>query len=650
MENLAFTDKKNKVSELTESQKQTIAQDYGAKRWKNTRELDLATVIDDSKKAWDFILNNVAGSSGDSPSVATIETAKTQAQSRRLRLGKIPEVVFTLLSMQHSATFPSGDRFFRSLPCNQEAKEGREKYETYLAEAHGEANTDYNFWLFWLNAIVDGTSLAAVPYKRKSRKKTVYKPMQIGFPPFVITLPFTESKVEEVVEWEGTCLEPLNLNEWVADPWAKSLDDAWLLRRWYQPAWQIEEQYKLEKDSVKSYDRNWDTSDEDTIRKEILGQLTRSITGEPEGKHEALVMAVYDDFKLDGVLYKNHVAIVVNDVDVVWFGSLDDQYNHGKKPFVLAPYYPLPNQLYGLSAIKHVIPSAEVIDDMTDVALANGRLGTKPIMIYRSDEEAFGGEAVPVELGMMYPVKNIEGAIRAVEIPMPNVSYLQYFIDSIKKHIEDHTGASPLFSGQDPSSGEKPTAFQVSQHAQSGSVKFQAIVKNWHNTAIEPFLRMVHENYQQFLSEPKYVSGYDKPLTPDEVRMMEFKWTLTSNTAAQAVNQQLQQGMMLIQELIPLGMRQGWMRLKGGITEVDVNAAFRSLLQTAKMENVDDIIKTINPEEMMNDPRNPAAQLSPVSPMGEQRVSGGNGGVPVGIIPATNDGAGLPAADVAVGY
>jgi hypothetical protein len=308
----------------------------------------------------------------------------------------------------------------------------------------------------------------------------------------------------------------------------------------------------------------------------------------------------------------------------------------------------MPNMLYGLSAIKHVIPVAEAIDDFVDITLEAGRLGTKPTLLVNIKEEIFDTGSFPFEAGMVYPVKDISNAAMPVQLPLPNIQYVQFMIEYLKKFIEDHTGASPAFSGQQPD-GTDTTAFQVSQHVQSGSTKFMTLVRNEQNTTIEPFLKMVHENNQQFMSEPKYVVGYDEPLTIDDVRLMEFKWTMTSVSASQNMNQKLQQNMMLMQNLIPQSVQQGWGRIKPGIVTWDMGLLIKDTMDTSRYENASEIAKFETEEEMMIEQQNkqggPPIGAGP--PMGESGLPVDNGGGVAGGVAEMQSGgdpaAGLPA-------
>lgn len=653
---IEFAKETNIVSKLSSDQKQVIASTYCADRWRNTRDLDIDKLIQDSQEAWDFMLNNIANSGdiGAAPSVVDRVAVVKEKMSRKLRLGQIPEVVFTLASLQHSSMFPADDRFFRGTPQNEDAKENREKYEAYLSSCMGEFNADYNFYLHRLNTIVDGTAVAAVHYKKESRKKKVYRKKVLQIPEFLgggaIDLPGLDVTTKEVVDKEGTEVCPLNFNDWVADPYASSFKDAWFIRRWYAPTWKVERDFKLKKGSVTTHSRALEdhSNDKDVIGENLKGKTSAtSNVAEPAGKTQALLRVVYDDFSIDGVMYENHVAVVVNDKDVVWFGK--NEYAHGMKPYVMSQYYPMPNMLYGLSAIKHVIPVAEAIDDFVDITLEAGRLGTKPTLLVNIKEEIFDTGSFPFEAGMVYPVKDIGNAAMPVQLPLPNIQYVQFMIEYLKKFIEDHTGASPAFSGQQPD-GTDTTAFQVSQHVQSGSTKFMTLVRNEQNTTIEPFLKMVHENNQQFMSEPKYVIGYDDPLTIDDVRLMEFKWTMTSVSASQNMNQKLQQNMMLLQNLIPQSVKEGWGRIKPGIVTWDVGLLIKDTMDTSRYENASEIAKFETEEEMMLEQQNeqggPPIGAGP--PVGESGLPVDNGGGIAGGLYNNQDvgrdpAAGLPA-------
>lgn len=596
-----FDIKKNKVDEIPSHLRFKLAQQF-AKRWKDTRQNRIQDLIQDSRDVWDHILSHLPENRRSKSKTYNKFSSRSDEQ-QGIRLGKVADIFFTLSAIQHNYTFGADDGFFRGTPLNKHAKETQEKLESFYRTNFGEANYDMKMLEHRKNAIADGTAVSSVHWEQRKRKQTVWEPTTLSLPtgltamlgmgqPPSIELPFVkpEGEIKEVVEWEGTVIEPLSFNDWVANPDATSFEDAWFQRRWYETTWKIKRDYKLNK--IESYFKCHEEHDKNN-QQEPLG-ITRSIDAEEneiEGGEKALLMVVYDDFVIDGKAHENHAMLILNDTEVLWFGEND--YNHGMKPYVLTQYYPIPGQLYGLSALKHILPAAAALDRFMDQSLKAGDILTDPIFTVLSSELAFQDD-IRVEFGETYPVKN-HGAISPIPVPTPDVRYLQFLIQYLIDFMENHTGATPAFSGQSPD-GSDTTAFQVSQHMQGASTKFQVITSTFNNSTLEPLLKMIHSNFQQFKTQLEEVPSYSEPLTPSEIRLSKFKWTLTSIAAQANKNQELAMMRELLMNIIPTGVQNQVMTIKPGASEADVHQLLRRLMVTAGFKDVDEVLKFIEPQ------------------------------------------------------
>lgn len=595
-EGIPLPNGQNKATQLTQEQQWQIAQDYGARRWAHVRQQKIARLVEDSQEAWDHLLSNtpdLAVLSRRTGGVLTPAQMK-DIQTKSLRMGKIPEIVFTLLAMQHESTFPSGDRFFELTPNNDVAKQHKELMAQFLMDNLTQSRFDFACWLHRLNTIVDGTAACAVHYRRRSRRKTIYERPVLTLGPLKFGLPITEAKTRQVVEWEGTTLEPLNFNDWIVDPDAASLEESYFIRRWYAPTHDVAREFHLPIDEVLPHEHAAETWQRNPIAEHsgIATAFTASMQ-EPEGKSKALLMGIYDDFLVEGTLYKNHVAIILNDSRVIYFA--ENEYNHGRKPYLISQYYALPGQLYGLSAVKHVLPAAAVRDKLIYATAKTAHLAANPMMLIDHTELAFMGNTQP-EWGAKIPVKNPNGAIQVLQVPAQNLPVVANLIATTEHFMESSTGVNPIIAGQPLAEGGQPTAFHVNQMAQAGGIKFRPLLRQFNALILEPFLSMAYENFQQYFSGEQPVGGFDKSVSRQLFRLSSFGFLLTAAAALQARNQQLANFQLLLQ-LIPDAMKLGWLKLKGGQTEVDIHALFRQLLLTGQVPNVSDLIQYTQPEQ-----------------------------------------------------
>lgn len=582
-------DKANIAKKLSQTAKNKIAQDYGAKRWRQVRDNDINHLIEQSREVWDLMLKNI---SVDSPvNVATTQQIENESPQSRLRLGIVPKALMTITAVQHKAVFGSDDRWFSASPLNEFAKEGREKYETFLAQNFGKRNITQKWKLHMMNKAADGTALAAVHYKQKERERTVYEhPKILG-----IALPITQAKKQKMMEWEGTDITPLGFNEWVANPYVEDFDDAWLIVRDFKSTDWVKQKYDL--DEVSTYSE-WHNQDQSVI-KEKFGfptEITRSQVDVEEDNQKALLMYVYDDFFLEGEAYRNHMAVVLNDTEVVYFGP--NPYNHGKKPYILGRYIEIPGQLYGKGAITDVVPCAAALDGFTHRALDATNLSS--VAVFEAlDSEEIWDETLDLTNGRIYPVQRL-GSIRQIEINSPGIQETQFFVDYLSNLVQEHVGANEVLSGDNIDPGDKPTAFQVSSHVQGASLKHEDIIEGMKHYELEPYLTMAHENFQQYLKSRVAVPLEKEPMTRDEIRLMDMEFTITGASAAASKNQEIGQLMELFGTLIPQGLQMGFIKLKDGVTEVDVHHGIRNLFKLAKMD-VDTLIEYKSPEDLMQE-------------------------------------------------
>ncbi len=618
----------NQVNSIPEQERLRLAQKY-AKLWRASTD-DMRELFDDSEQAWNFVLKNRPDRKDISNGQFKNDAGKRLNQSKKgLRLGTIPKTLDTVVSMEHNATFPVDDRFFKGSPVNDFAREKQEVYEQFLGDNFAEANVSIEFLKLRINAFVDGTACLACPYVVKKNKKTLYERnvFSIGGKEFPIPgLNKLTKKTKEVVEWEGTLPEALDFADWRIDPRAKSMSETWFGRRWYMPTHEVERKFRLRKGSVSTY---FDAMEHDETRKHEsagLPDFINSITSseELEGRQNALLMVFYDDFIIDGELYEKHLMVTLNDEEILFFNEND--YDHGEIPYIVTPYKLIPGQVLGMSGLKHAIPSAGVIDTATDLILKNANKDANPIFEVKNNEPAFIGNT-EVEFGKTYPVKNL-GAIQQVQTnSSAALQSLASIIENAKVDIAEVTNGSPIFSGEAPEDGAPPTAFEVSQRVQGGNSRARIPMFIFNNMAIEPFLKMVHENFRQYKQRDEYVSSTGDTITPDDIKMMDFKWVITSSQANVSRGQELANMKALMFEMIPQLVKAGLAQLKPGVMEFDQNAMFKDFLVKAGMESVDQRV------EFIEEPQ-----------VGQAGLPGVNGGIPQQPLPGIGQQPGIPAA------
>lgn len=569
--------KDNIVNKFDDSQRSQLAQTI-SKRFANATT-EIQQLMTDSRDAWDYYLRNTPDTYKLANTVSVKnDTANTNRSRKGLRLGSIPKAVDTVVALIHNSIFPPDDRFFRGTPRNTVARRYQELYEQYRADNFAEDNTTEKLRRFLLSMCLDSAACIAVPWRQSKRKVTKWVSKELSIAGITIPLPMLGLKkvTKEEVVWEGTQVEALDFTDWRVDPFARNMDESWFIRRWYEPCWQVEKDYSIKK--VSPYYYSYDMPDD------VLGNQKRLSAGlvnpipfdlEEEGKKKALLMVCYDDFNVNGKIYQNHCAVVLNGMELLWFGP--NPYNHGRIPYIIHALSPVPNQIYGRSLVNHAIPSAAVIDTATDMTLQIGALAARPIFEVDMNEPVFK-RSLEVKTGKSYPVKRVGYAIKQVPINITNLTSLETIIAKNEENIKEVTGTSSIISGEDFDQPANITAFQVQQHVQGAQSKFLALETNFNNSVVKELLTISFLNDQQFKvnDETLYVGDDEHELTVDMIRQMDFKWLITASNAARARGQRASNYQALL-TMLPNLLQTGVVKLANEQVTVDVGYAMKQL-------------------------------------------------------------------------
>lgn len=591
----SFNEKDNILADLSQSQREELVCLIN-ERWSYSTS-EIKELIEQSRLAWDYFLNNSPTQNALALAGPKDNYAAEQGQRKGLRFPHIPIAIESILAMQHNTTFPSDDRFCRGLPENEAAEENQELIEQFIAENFGAANTSSQFLNLRLNLMLDGTACLFTRWKvKKNPRKVDYEPKyQISMPTPLgevkMALPGggTKKVKGSDIEWEGTEAIPLDFNDWRVDPAARTFEESWFIRRWYEPV------HKLKKDypdaDVKPYG-DYIPSHEENQKRESAGLKPISQVIDPqfeeEGKKNALMMACYDDFVIDDEVYENHVAITLNTGELVWFGP--NPYDHGLRPYIVGPYIEVPGQIYGQSAVVHAIPIAESIDKGTDNILRASTWGSNPIILKNVNDPAVRQhKVVRVRPGMTLPVSDPQ-AYQQMNINMGNSQVLFQLIASAEEKLMRVIGNSPFMEGGAPEQG-RVSAFEIDQRVQGSNSRSLYIMNTFNNTFLEKFMFIAYENFRQFMEKPVKING--KEVTRDMVRLAKYKWLITATQATISRSRELANKRAFLVELLPQLVQAGSVKLKAEVAEFDLIQYVKEYMTKGGEKDVDRHLKVI---------------------------------------------------------
>lgn len=192
-------------------------------------------------------------------------------------------------------------------------------------------------------------------------------------------------------------------------------------------------------------------------------------------------------------------AILVNRKQLAWYGN-NPYWRHGKKPYVMASYEPLPNELYGLSAIQII---ADLSDELN--TLRNQRIDNVSLVLNRMWKKRRSAEVDESELvsrpGAVIELDNLDDII---PLETPDVTASSYNEEVIvKQDMESALGTTAIVRGADPTRRE--TATEIMQKNANAGIKFEVKIMLYQQLGLERLAYLMDMNNQQFIDTERLV-------------------------------------------------------------------------------------------------------------------------------------------------
>lgn len=603
-----FPKARNTVEELSEEQRQEIV-GLVSERWRMSTNA-IQELIDNSNDAWDFYLKNTPdpySRVGDLDIVTQKDNRGDHSGKNGVRFGHIPKTVDALVAAQHNATFPGDDKFFLASPKDETSKENKEAYEESLSRRLGKKNIVQKLMDLRLKLCLDDAACIHVKHCQDKYERAVYEAESALSIPLLggksLSIPGTGKKKQykETIVYDGPDIEVLNFSDWRVDPYVPSMEDSWFARRWYMPVHRVKRMFPYAKEEAlvpyNDMHRSLDEYDEDHIDQHLgINPTIRSIKEgeEDSGNNEALLMLHYDDFYLDGELYENYVAIVLNDYDLVYFGK--NPHDHRKVPYLVGTYKKVPGRIYGVSAIKHALPSAEYIDRTYQHIMSIADWASNPVFVKNVRDSVLAKiKDLRLKPGVVIPVEDAS-SLQQVRIDVVGqLATLIQTISAAEQNIQEVTGANPILLGEQPNVGEV-TAFEIDTRVQGSNSRFKAVMDNFNNSFLEPMLEQFFENDRQY-RETSEVLMNGQELTPELIKELDFDFTITSVQATFTKNRRIRLLQAALAELTPTLLQMNAASLPQEKMVIDVNALTRMLMNESGLHETDKIVKTIGTQE-----------------------------------------------------
>jgi hypothetical protein len=402
-----------------------------------------------------------------------------------------------------------------------------------------------------------------------------------GEPVQVPTGEVQESSFEEVV-YDGGELSTVPFEDWRVEPYASSFQEAYFLRRmWVTPA-KLKQMFpNVPKELVVSF-KETKANDYLSTHKEVYAGLTgqsKNLSSDKrDGRDRAMLMFHYDDFYIDGKVYPNHLCVIINDIECIWFGP--NVYNHGSKPYVLTPYHEVPNQLYGLSGVKHILPNSEIVDAIWNIMYTNARWGSSPIFLTDvTDPIQTQNTKLSLKPGSRIPVSRPD-SIRQMPISLANIAYLGEIMKEAVLNVKEVSGATDYMTGA-VADKSHVSAYETDMRGENGSSRFQTVMDSFNTYVLEPLLTQFYENDRQYKVTDEFVEG--DILSPEDIKLSVFKFSTVSAQASLSKNKRVRQLLELLTQTIPATQALGVGAPKAQEIEFNVYTILQQLLAEGGM-------------------------------------------------------------------
>jgi hypothetical protein len=580
-------------TKLTKDQQQALVIE-AVREWISYTD-QIADKREQSLENWQAYLQNTPAETG-------LDTNNTDGGSR-VRTGQLASLLDGIQSQLYLAAFPSQEAFYDAVPRNKFSAKYKTNYEKLCQYNNKRLNMLYNAFVDIKQLLLDGTSAVWHPFVRKERKKAVYvtdagaiDPEDVESFDEIATMGEMKKELHDAVEVEGTAFYPILFENWRCDPSVDDIDKtSFLYRHWEYPEdLQDIDEFENTSDLLPYRDMFEDESWSDRLDKlEYQGiqyetHMGADATPDQMPYNQVCVIEKWGDFYVDGKLYRNHVLVFSNDRIFHYFGP--NPYDHGQKPFSVAPAIPVPGSLYGKTSISDAIPLMHALDTMMNQVLDGTGLTASPVFGYNtsdtvlhqwvlSDRKMSPGTLVPMNNpGSIFP---ISGDFRGLQV-----------IDGMMKQtmelMKDTTGGVPYATGGAVSPQDR-TLGEVEILAAGTNSRFQTMLQMYEQKRLRPFVYQEFDNYRQFMTEPVRLENIDKPLSPNIVKMLDYDFDVTGSRSVLNKARSLQDKREAL-GMLAQGAQSGAYQLQPSTKLVDPMPIIESLLKDLDV-NTDDVIK-----------------------------------------------------------
>lgn len=350
--------------------------------------------------------------------------------------------------------------------------------------------------------------------KKAKRRLPFYYQTESGFAGVMLAL-----QEVEVTEWDDNEIVNVDYFDFWPDPRGTDLDSC---RFVFQREWSTKEQIESKLELLKETGSGevW-APDFESLRgaggglEEGRWQRLSAVGIAPETGFSA---GSEDMYELLHYWTDDEHAIIINRTDCIYFGE-NPYWRHGKKPFVVASYEPLPNEFYGMSAVQIIEYLQHELNTLRNQRIDNISFVLNRMLKVRRSADISPEELVSRPHGIIY----VDSPDDVMEFPVSDITASSYNDERvIKEDMENVLGVPAVVRGAN--STKQETATEVVTKTSNAGIRFDVKIMLFETLGIKRLAYLMDCNNQQFIDSTRLIKlfGVEGPAAWREVRPEEL--------------------------------------------------------------------------------------------------------------------------------
>ncbi len=327
--------------------------------------------------------------------------------------------------------------------------------------------------------------------------------------------PVTQLQVTESLEtaWDDNELRVVHFFDWWGDPAGYDIDSCRFCFEREELTWQqiLERQellaqhvaavgagqvFRLNKDDLP---KTSEFAQEGKWR--LLSEVGRE--ADPQGDHWERDEQPGDKYEVLHYWTDTEHAMIVNRSQLAYMGE-NPYWRHGKKPYVITSFDPMPKELYGLSAMHIIRGLSEEHDTLRNQRIDAVSAALNRMWLRRRGADISDDQLVDRPNGII----DVDDFTDLQELPKSDVKVSGYNEEAIiKQDQENALGVAPVVRGVGSSRAQ--TATEIMNQTQGAAVRFDVKIALYQFTGFSRMVELMDMNNQQFIATERLVRLYD---------------------------------------------------------------------------------------------------------------------------------------------